>query len=467
MTGRARTGSAVCSAPCAPDQLLPAPVRQRNSASAYCCTFNVREAGEVFNTTGAPGHSYPRGCPPDFVGHLIWGGPRAWRPPVRVEDLGVGEGALRSVFLRDADGGQGDFVGFLRYVAVEFSLDLAECVLVGIGAVSLSTAKPNPHEPKPAEQNEPQQIPLRRPGCTPTVLQADSRRLKNEIPDVTVRRTGSLSWPHPPAGDSRLRPGRFRVGRRDVAALEPNLRHPPGQVIHTPSDAGVDPTALAHALVAAAGDHGATVLHETAVTSLQVTNGRVEGVLTSAGLHAATTVVLTSFWSYRRLKAQRQRVIRPLKTRSSTSWRPSGEATSAACWVTAPGDAPCPHTAPSLVTRQTIDPSTSPSCTPPSPWRPPSAVSSPRNSRPAGRPPSYSVAALAPIRGTDARGASLPDGSGGCGRTRGSAVCGRDRCVPGTPGPTGTVASNRGPAPHVRETRRPQGRPPAGIRPPR
>ncbi|WP_405993774.1 NAD(P)/FAD-dependent oxidoreductase [Streptomyces sp. NBC_00986] len=123
---------------------------------------------------------------------------------------------------------------------------------------------------------------------------ADYRRLENELPQVTVRRTGSLSWADVPDGDSRPGPGQFRVGRSEIAALEPNLRHPPDQAVHTPSDAGVDPTALARTLVAAAGAHGATVLHDTVVTSLQVTDGHVEGVLTSTGLHAATTVVLTA-----------------------------------------------------------------------------------------------------------------------------------------------------------------------------
>ncbi|MFF5299840.1 NAD(P)/FAD-dependent oxidoreductase [Streptomyces sp. NPDC013161] len=123
---------------------------------------------------------------------------------------------------------------------------------------------------------------------------ADYRRLENELPQVTVRRTGSLSWADAPDADSRPGPGQFRVGRSEIAALEPNLRHPPDQAVHTPSDAGVDPTALARTLVAAAGTHGATVLHDTVVTSLQMTDGHVEGVLTSTGLHAATTVVLTA-----------------------------------------------------------------------------------------------------------------------------------------------------------------------------
>ncbi|MFI6619341.1 NAD(P)/FAD-dependent oxidoreductase [Streptomyces sp. NPDC050528] len=123
---------------------------------------------------------------------------------------------------------------------------------------------------------------------------ADYRRLENELPHVTVRRTGSLSWADVPAADSRLEPGQFRVGRSEIAALEPNLRHPPDQAVHTPSDAGIDPTALTRTLVETAAAHGATVLHDTTVTSLRVTDGHVEGVLTSAGFHAATTVVLTA-----------------------------------------------------------------------------------------------------------------------------------------------------------------------------
>ncbi|MGW6023413.1 NAD(P)/FAD-dependent oxidoreductase [Streptomyces sp. NPDC055099] len=136
---------------------------------------------------------------------------------------------------------------------------------------------------------------------------ADYRRLEEELsqlhrlpqlpqlPHVTVRRTGSLSWADTPDEDAPLGPGQFRIGRSDIATLEPNLRHPPDHVIHTPSDAGVDPTAWAHALVAAAVAHGATVLHDTAVTSLQVTNGRIGGVMTSRGLiHTAETVVLAA-----------------------------------------------------------------------------------------------------------------------------------------------------------------------------
>ncbi|QEU96891.1 NAD(P)/FAD-dependent oxidoreductase [Streptomyces kanamyceticus] len=124
---------------------------------------------------------------------------------------------------------------------------------------------------------------------------ADYRRLEAELPQVTIRWTGSLSWAAdtPPAG-ARLWPGQSRIGRSDIAALEPNLRDPPGQAVHTPGDAGVDPRALTHALVSAAEAHGATVLRETAVTSLRLVDGRVGGVVTSTGVHAATTVVLAA-----------------------------------------------------------------------------------------------------------------------------------------------------------------------------
>lgn len=123
---------------------------------------------------------------------------------------------------------------------------------------------------------------------------ADHRRLEAELPHATLRRTGSLSWTDTPGRQPRPAPGQFRVGRSDIAALEPNLRHPPEQAIHTPSDAGVDPTALTRALVEAAAAHGARVLYDTPVTSLHLTRGRVEGVRTPTGTRAATTVVLTA-----------------------------------------------------------------------------------------------------------------------------------------------------------------------------
>ncbi|MFD5319145.1 NAD(P)/FAD-dependent oxidoreductase [Streptomyces sp. NPDC127098] len=123
---------------------------------------------------------------------------------------------------------------------------------------------------------------------------ADYRRLEAELPGVTLRRTGSLNWGLQPDQGARLGPGQFRVGRSDIAALEPNLRNPPDQAVHIPGDAGVDATGLTAALVAAAEAHGATVRYGTAVTSLHMSGERVAGVLSATGLHPAATVVLTA-----------------------------------------------------------------------------------------------------------------------------------------------------------------------------
>ncbi|MFF2851922.1 NAD(P)/FAD-dependent oxidoreductase [Streptomyces sp. NPDC058001] len=124
---------------------------------------------------------------------------------------------------------------------------------------------------------------------------ADYRRLETELPHVAVRWTGSLTWTNAQTKqNSRLGPGRFRVGGSDIATLEPNLRCPPEQAIHTPSDGGIDPTAMTNALVDAARAHGATVIHNSVVTSLKMAGERVEGVLSSTGFHAAATVVLAA-----------------------------------------------------------------------------------------------------------------------------------------------------------------------------
>ncbi|WP_369211587.1 NAD(P)/FAD-dependent oxidoreductase [Streptomyces flavofungini] len=126
---------------------------------------------------------------------------------------------------------------------------------------------------------------------------ADHRRLEAELPGIAVRWTGSLAWTGDGTErDSRPRPGQSWIGGADVAALEPHLRHPPEWALHTPSDGGVDPVALTHALVDGARAHGATVLHRTVVTSLQSkrTGSRVEGVRSSTGFHPAATVVLAA-----------------------------------------------------------------------------------------------------------------------------------------------------------------------------
>ncbi|QES45086.1 FAD-dependent oxidoreductase [Streptomyces venezuelae] len=133
---------------------------------------------------------------------------------------------------------------------------------------------------------------------------ADHLRLAAELAGAAVRRSGSLTWGGGPVErEAPLGPGRFRVGRDEIAVLEPGLRNPPDEAVHMPDDLGVDAPATTRALVEAARARGATVLYRTGATSLRVRGGRVGGVLTSTGFHAAETVVLTAGTSIPRLCA--------------------------------------------------------------------------------------------------------------------------------------------------------------------
>ncbi|KAB8168630.1 FAD-dependent oxidoreductase [Streptomyces sp. 3MP-14] len=123
---------------------------------------------------------------------------------------------------------------------------------------------------------------------------ADYRRLAGEVAGVDVRWCGSLAWDEASGLDGALGEGRFLVGRGEIAAMEPALREPPERAVHTPSDAGVDPTAVAEALVAAASARGAEVRTGVRVTGLETANGRVVGVRSSAGAHRAARVVLAA-----------------------------------------------------------------------------------------------------------------------------------------------------------------------------
>jgi glycine/D-amino acid oxidase-like deaminating enzyme len=115
---------------------------------------------------------------------------------------------------------------------------------------------------------------------------ADYRRLEKEIPGFSVRWTGSLDW-------TGQRAGRW-IDRRHIQALEPHLRTVPAHAVYSPTDGGVDPTGMTIAMVEAARRLGAGVVMGSAVTSLIVDHGRVLGVSSSTGYHAASTVVLAA-----------------------------------------------------------------------------------------------------------------------------------------------------------------------------
>ncbi len=112
------------------------------------------------------------------------------------------------------------------------------------------------------------------------------RRLEKELPELSIRWSGSLSWDG--FDDS---PG---PSTDDVAALEPHLLDPPPVAMHRPEDAALDPVATSELLVAAARDRGARVLTGTLATGLEHQAGTVTGVQTTAGDLPAETVVLAA-----------------------------------------------------------------------------------------------------------------------------------------------------------------------------
>jgi glycine/D-amino acid oxidase-like deaminating enzyme len=125
----------------------------------------------------------------------------------------------------------------------------------------------------------------------------DWRRLEAEVPGVAVRWTGSLAWRPTsvwPGDGARLAEGQYWLGRSEVAALEPNLQHPPERAVWSPTDGGVDAGRATEALVRAARALGARVVLGSGVASLRVARGRVEGVVCAAGFYPASTAVLAA-----------------------------------------------------------------------------------------------------------------------------------------------------------------------------
>ena len=125
----------------------------------------------------------------------------------------------------------------------------------------------------------------------------DYRRLETELPAVAVRWTGSLVWTDAPKRRStagELGDGQQWVGRDEIRALEPNLLRPPEWAVYTPSDGGVDAVGMTCTLVNAARDLGAHVLLGSAVDTLRIVDGQVDGVVSAGSFHPASTVVLAA-----------------------------------------------------------------------------------------------------------------------------------------------------------------------------
>ncbi|HEX5503338.1 MAG TPA: FAD-dependent oxidoreductase, partial [Thermomicrobiales bacterium] len=118
--------------------------------------------------------------------------------------------------------------------------------------------------------------------------------------------TGALAWATTPEGDEGLRRDAERLVAWDYPVeavetarvtreLEPGLALDPAVVPRvwlTPGEGWIDAPALVRALVAAAREHGATVLTRSAVVGIERAGGRVGGARLADGARLAADVVV-------------------------------------------------------------------------------------------------------------------------------------------------------------------------------
>lgn len=123
------------------------------------------------------------------------------------------------------------------------------------------------------------------------------RQLETELPGLTVRWTGALSYTEmasvaPTAASNP--PVANRLSRSQILDLEPNLKHPPESASYAPAEGALDPVAATHALIAGAETHGARVLTRTPVLGLAIRHAKVTGVETAMGIIEADIVVVAA-----------------------------------------------------------------------------------------------------------------------------------------------------------------------------
>lgn len=133
-----------------------------------------------------------------------------------------------------------------------------------------------------------------------TRAMAEWSRLAQDLPGLPLSWCGGLCWDLPAdrleayaAEHSAWGYGIERVGREQVAQIEPNLVEYPDLALHVAAEGVAEPAAATHALLADAERHGARIVAGT-VTALVEAGDRVTGVDTSHGLIVADEVVIAA-----------------------------------------------------------------------------------------------------------------------------------------------------------------------------
>ncbi len=130
---------------------------------------------------------------------------------------------------------------------------------------------------------------------------AEWRRLEAELLGIRVDWTGGLIWDLPPdeleafaVEHASWGYGIRRVDCAEAQRIEPQLFAPPALALHVVGEGAVEPLAASHALLAAAHGLGARIVAGRPVRALEVSAGRVTGVVTDAGRLGADDVVVAA-----------------------------------------------------------------------------------------------------------------------------------------------------------------------------
>jgi glycine/D-amino acid oxidase-like deaminating enzyme len=129
---------------------------------------------------------------------------------------------------------------------------------------------------------------------------AEWKRLSAELPGLPLSWCGGICWDLPPAEleayaeeHGRWGYGIRRIGRDEIAAREPHLAGLPDFAVHVAEEGAVEPAAAARLMLSDAAARGAKIL-PAAVDGLVRGDGRILGVVTSAGMLEADHVVLAA-----------------------------------------------------------------------------------------------------------------------------------------------------------------------------
>lgn len=130
---------------------------------------------------------------------------------------------------------------------------------------------------------------------------AEWRRLAAEVEGLGLTWCGGLVWDLPPAElDSYARereawghPIRL-VNKREILALEPNLKIIPDHAYHAAGEGMLEPVSATLVLLAAAQGLGAELLTNTPIKWLVEYEGRVSGVMTDDGVIHADDIVVAA-----------------------------------------------------------------------------------------------------------------------------------------------------------------------------